>query len=120
MKNRARKYALAAASGLVPALLLGAGSVNADVRVIETVTGECVYQGGTVEGAAAAIPPGATQTGITCRVYENGVQVGGCHGGLNGPAAACAGPVTSFGPPIVCTSAYAVYPRATVYDNHCN
>lgn len=107
-------------AGMVPAVVLGATPVQADVtRVIEKVVGQCVYQGGTVEGAAAAVPPGATQTGIICRVYENGVQVGGCGGGLNGPAAACVGPVVSFGPPLVCTYAYAVYPRATVYDSHC-
>lgn len=106
--------------GAVPAFVLGATPVQADTaRTIETVTGVCHYNYGTVEGAAVAVPPGATQTGIVCRVYENGIQIGGCAGGLNGPAAACAGPVVGLGPPVVCTYAWAVYPRATVYDQHC-
>lgn len=106
--------------GIVPALLLGPSPVRADsTRTIETVTGICRYQGGTVEGAAAAVPPGAEQTGIVCRVYENGVQIGGCGGGLNASVAVCVGPAVGLGAPVVCTYAWAVYRRATVYDEHC-
>lgn len=122
MTKRARDYLRRAGfvCGVVPALVLGAGPVRAEgVRTIETVTGVCRYQGGTVEGAAVAVPPGAEQTGIICRVYENGVQIGGCGGVLNSSAAACVGPAVGLGAPVVCTYAWAIYPRATVYDQHC-
>lgn len=106
--------------GIVPALVLGTTPVRADVaRTIETVNGVCHYSAGTVEGAAAAIPPGARQTGIVCRVYENGVQIGGCGGALDASAAVCTGPVVGLSEPVVCTYAWAVYPRATVYDEYC-
>lgn len=122
MRKSARHYLGRAGfvCGVVPALLLGTTPVRADVsRTIETVQGVCHYTAGTVEGAAVSLPP-ASQTGIICRVYENGIQIGGCAGAANAPAAACTGPVVGFGPPVVCTYAWAVYARGTiVYDEHC-
>ncbi|HYO60964.1 MAG TPA: hypothetical protein VEU29_03595 [Actinomycetota bacterium] len=117
-KRSLRRIAFVA--GVVPALVAWAVPVRADVtRVIEKVTGVCHYSAGTVEGAAAAVPPGATQTGIVCNVYENGVHIGGCGGVLNASAAACVGPAVGLGAPVICTYAWAVYPRATVEDRHC-
>ena len=104
-------------AGLVPALVLGATPVGAST--IEKVAGVCHYQAGTVEGAAAAVPPGATQTGIICNVYENGVHIGGCGGVVSASAAACVGPAVGLGAPLVCTYAWAVYPRATVEYSNC-
>lgn len=107
-------------TGLVSVLSFAAPAVHADVRTIETVTGTCHYTAGTVEGGAVAVHPGARQTGIVCNVYENGKHIGGCSGGLNGPTAACIGPVVGVGPPVVCTYAYALYGDDTmVTDEHC-
>lgn len=105
--------------GVVPALVLGTSPVRAGTRTIETVNGICHYTAGTVEGVAVSVPP-ARQTGIVCTVFENGIQIGGCGGAADAPAAACTGPVVGFGPPVVCTKAWAVYARGTiVYDEHC-
>lgn len=107
-------------TGIVSALVLGTSPVQALVT-IETVTGVCRYQAGTVEGVAAAVPPGLSvrQTGIVCNVYEGGRHIGGCSGALPSATAACVGPVVGTGPPTVCTYAYAYYGNTLVEDAHC-
>lgn len=84
------------------------------------ITGKCLFQGATIEGAAAAVG-GAELTGIVCRVYdEQGVMRGGCAVFLPGAAAACAAPTeVVLGPPAVCMHAYAVYPWDTYEEEHC-
>lgn len=107
---------------VVLAFALETAPVRADVPApVETVTGECVFQGATIEGVAVSTPPTAVQTGIVCNVYENGVHRGACGLILEAPAAACAfmtGPV--IGPPRVCTYAFATFRSGrTAYDEHC-
>lgn len=107
---------------VVLAFALGTAPVRANVAApVEGVTGECLFQGATIEGVAVSLPPTAVQTGIVCNVYENGAHRGGCGLILEAPAAACAfatRPV--IGPPTVCTYAFAVFRSGrTVYDEHC-
>ncbi|MDQ3952738.1 MAG: hypothetical protein M3279_07235 [Actinomycetota bacterium] len=121
MTSRRNRVARAGAvAGLVAAFALGTTPARATAaRPIETVTGVCRYQGGTVEGAAVAFNYSAKQTGIVCNVYENGVHIGGCGAVLNATAAACVGPAVGLQAPTVCTYAWAEYEYTTVYDEHC-
>lgn len=83
------------------------------------VSGKCLFQGATIEGAATGTL--AEQTGIICRVYDtHWVQRGGCATFLPGSAAACAAPTEPLlGPPIVCYEAYAVYAWGTLTEGGC-
>ncbi|HYO60963.1 MAG TPA: hypothetical protein VEU29_03590 [Actinomycetota bacterium] len=84
------------------------------------VTGECHFQGGTIEGAAAATGT-PEQIGIVCRVYdERGIQRGGCGLFVPGVTAECAAPTQLvLGPPRVCYEAYAVYSWGTDKEVGC-
>lgn len=88
-------------------------------RIAAGVTGKCLFQGATIEGAAAGTLP--DQTGIACRVYdEQGVLRGGCAMFVPGSAATCAAPTEPvLGPPTVCIELYAVYSWGTEYEGNC-
>lgn len=84
------------------------------------VTGQCLFQGATIEGAAVFLGLADT-TGIVCRVYdETGVQRGGCAMFMTGSAAACAAPTdVVLGPPTVCTEAYAIFSWGVISRSFC-
>lgn len=93
------------------------GTVND--MIAAGVTGQCLFQGATIEGAAAGTLP--DQTGVVCRVYdERGVMRGGCAMFTPGSAAACAAPTDPvLGPPTVCTELYATYSWGTIREAFC-
>ena len=95
------------------------GTVS-QIIAADDVTGDCHFQGGTIEGAAAATGT-PEQIGIVCKVYdERGIQRGGCALFVPGVTAECAAPTQIvLGPPRVCYEAYAVYSWGTDKEVGC-